>query len=80
MKYLKTMKILFKRLIKWTSEFLEYNLKIKYRKKFEVIVSNVIFRKLDLMKKISVNRILSFNAMMKEIDEQEWYIAMIEYI
>ena len=55
-------------------------MKIKYRKKSETIMSDVIFKKLDLMKKISANKILSFNVMMKKIDEQKWYIAMIKYI
>ena len=32
------------------------------------------------MKKIPINKTLSFNAIMKRIDEQKWYIAMIEYI
>ena len=40
---------------------------------------NIRFKKSDLMKKISVNK--SFlNTMMKEIDEQKEYIAIIEYI
>ena len=73
------MKSFFKRLIKWISEFSKYNLKIKYRKKSEGVVSNVIFRKSNLMEKISVNKIF-FNVMMKEIDEQKWHIAMIKYI
>ena len=65
------MKNWFKRLIKWISEFSEYNLKIKYRREFEIVVSNVIFKKSDLIKKISANKILSFNVMIKKIDEQK---------
>ena len=41
---------------------------------------NVIFKKSDLMQKKFVNQILSFNAIMKEIHKQEWYIVIIEYI
>ena len=40
---------------------------------------NVIVKKLNLMKRFSVNKTF-FNVMMKKIDEQKWYIAMIEYI
>ena len=43
-------------------------------------MSNVIFKKSNLTKKISVNKILFFNAMMKEIDKQKCNIAMIKYI
>ena len=80
LKYLKTMKNLFKRLIKWIFEFLEYNLKIKYCKEFEVVVLDVIFKRSDLMEKNFANKNFSFNAMIKEIDEQKSYTAMIEYI
>ena len=41
---------------------------------------NVIFKKSDFMKKKSVNKILFFNIMIKEIDEQKSFIAIIEYI
>lgn len=68
---LKTMKCFSKQLIKWIFEFSEYNLKIKYCKQLEIVVSNVIFKKLNLIKKISINRILSYNTMMNKIDEQE---------
>ena len=74
------MKSLFKRLIQWIFEFSKYKLKIKYREEFEIVVSNVMFKRLNLMKKNSVNKILSFNAMIRKIDKLKWYIAMIEYI
>ena len=38
----------FKRLMGEIFQFLKYNLKIKYRKKSKTVVSNVIFKKLDL--------------------------------
>ena len=34
-------------------------------------MSNVIFKKLNLMTKISINKSFSFNAMMKTSDEQK---------
>ena len=49
------MKNSFEQLIKWISKFSKFNLKIKYRKKYETVMSNVIF----------------LNAMMREIDQQE---------
>ena len=68
LKYLKTMKNSSKRLTKEIFEFSEYNLKIKYCKKFEAVVLNVIFRKFVLIKRISINRTF-FLAMIKKIDE-----------
>ena len=53
------------------SEFAKYNLKMKYFKEFEIVMSNVILKKLNLIKKISVNKILFLNAMIKKIDEQK---------
>ena len=49
--------------------FSEYNLKIKYDKKFKIVMSNVIFKKFNMIKRIFINTIVSFNAIMKEIDE-----------
>ena len=63
------MKNLFNQFIKSISEFSKYNLKIKYRKESEAVISNVISKKLDLTKKITAIKILSFNVMMKKIDE-----------
>ena len=39
-------------------DFSKYNLKIKYCKEFVIVVSNVVFKKLNLIKKTLINRVL----------------------
>ena len=52
------MKNSFKRLIKEIFKFSKYNLKTKYRKEFKIVMSNVIFKKSNLIKEISINKTL----------------------
>ena len=55
LKYLKTIKTSSKHLACWVSEFVKYDLDIKYYKDSEAVVSDVLSHRPDFISKIPVN-------------------------
>jgi len=82
LQYLQITWISLKRLTCWVMKFQKYNLLIRYRKETEAIVSDIISRYSDFMKKKSVNvvQITMSLVTLWKCSENEWFTAMMQFL